>query len=335
VVAFRRVKGLFRLVFFACAYVLGVANASAEEARADARDVLARAESDDAAFAFDKALAGYDEVLRLDPTILQAEQRATMIRARSEGGFEPLVTLERIRRDPRLASDAGAIDALVEAANTFPPGLVRVEAWVLAAEAYARRLGREADALPLWQRIASDPAAGPGVVQSAVRRLATARLARGEWAEAEATTAMRGAEPKLVDDVRRGVRRHRLHLASVGVLVAVLGLAALTIVRARRASQTLRRTGASARVVLGYAAYVAIAGAVLAAGYEQGRATPFLVFGIVLVPLLFIARAWGAAGSTARLARAGRAALCASGVIGAAFLVLERIDVAYLEGFGL
>ncbi|MDB4995280.1 MAG: hypothetical protein JWM74_2712, partial [Myxococcaceae bacterium] len=58
-----------------------------------------------------------------------------------------------------------------------------------------------------------------------------------------------------------------------------------------------------------------------------------------LVPLLLIARAWGAVAgsgeSTGRWSRAFRAGLSAASVLAAGFLVLESVDVAYLEGFGL
>ncbi|MDF2697492.1 MAG: hypothetical protein K0S65_5875, partial [Labilithrix sp.] len=105
--------------------------------------------------------------------------------------------------------------------------------------------------------------------------------------------------------------------------------------RAGRLDRVVARAQASSRLIVLYAAYVALAGAALATGYEEGRARPFLLFGVVLVPLLLVARAWSAAGSTRALARAARAVLCATSALAAAFLVLEHVDVAYLEGLGL
>jgi hypothetical protein len=319
-----------------------LAAASDGDPRARAAEVLAQAERDDADLAFAKALAGYDEALRLDPSAAsaaRAEQRGTTIRARSEGDFAPLVALERVRRDPRLAVDGRAIDDLVRAAEGFPPGLVRVEAWVLAAEAYSSRLHRADDAVLMWRRIATDPHADAVVGRAAIHSLVGHHVARGDHAAASTALALRSpVDPDLAREVRRAARRHWLHLASIVVITTVVGLAAIAIARAFRAGRlaaVLARTRASGRLVLGYAAYVGIAGAVLATGYEDGTARPFLVFGAVLAPLLFLARAWGAAGSPTRSARGLRAALCASSALGAAFLSLEHVDVRYLESLGL
>ena len=315
----------------------------AEGARARAARVLAEAERDDAELALGKALAGYDEVLRLDPSMagaMHAQQRGAALRARSEGDFAPLTELERVRRDPALSSDPRAIDELVRAAEGFPPGLVRVEVWVLAAEAYASRLDRPDDAVPLWRRISADPRADKVVASAAARSLVEHHLERGDLAGAEAAVALVGtnADPTLVDDVRRAVRRRWVHVSATAIIGLTVVLAATAIsrcIRARRHRVVLARARSSSRLVLGYAAYVALAGAALASGYEEGTALPFLLFGGVLVPLLLLARAWGAAGSQAPRARGLRAVVCAASVLGAAFLVLEHVDISYLEGLGL
>jgi hypothetical protein len=313
------------------------------DTRALAARLLEQAERDDADLALGKALAGYDQALRLDPSMagaMHAQQRGAALRARSEGDFEPLAKLERIRRDPKLSSDPRAIDELVRAAETFPPGLVRVEVWMLAAEAYAGRLGRPADAVPLWRRIAADPRADRVAANGAARSLVGHHLAHGDLAGAEAAVAVLGsnADPTLARDVQRATRRHLIHLGSIAVIGLAIGLAATAIgkaIRARRHGVVVARARRSSGLVIGYAAYVAIAGAALATGYEDGTGRPFLLFGGVLVPLLLLARAWGAAGSQSRRARGSRAVLCAASALGAAFLVLEHVDVSYLEGLGL
>jgi tetratricopeptide (TPR) repeat protein len=331
-------------------FLTGAATSAAEEGagpdvasapRTRAADAFARAERADESFAFAEALAGYEEALRLDPTMpaaLRAEARARMLRERSEGGFTPLVALERVRRDPRLASDPAAIDALVKAADGFPPGVVRVEAWALAAEAYAHRLGRPDDAASLWRRVATDPAADPVLTRAALRSLATFYIERRDWAGAEAVMALPTMDAKLASEVRRAIFRHHVRLASVTTLCSVFVLATIALAgaaRRRTLGEVVRRIRATSALIVGYAVYVAVVGALLASGYEQGAGLPFVLFGVALVPLLLIARAWGAAGSQSRSARALRAVLCAASVLGAAFLVLERVGRGYLEGVGL
>jgi hypothetical protein len=314
---------------------------TAPDERSRALQTFEQAEHDDEALDFSRAQGEYEQALRLDPSTskaIRAEQRAKALRERAEGGFGPLVTLERVRRNPALSSDARAIDELVKASATFPPGIVRVEAWAFAAEAYARRLARPNEALELWRRVASDPATDPVLARATIKSLAMHHIARGELAEAQAAAALPLADQELVRDIKRVVRRHYMHSASIGTIALALLLAAAAIARAARAGrlrEVLARARASSRLIVGYAAYVASGGALLASGYEDGTALPFLLLGATLVPLLLLARAWAAAGSSAPRARGLRAALCATSALAAAFLVLERTDVTYLEGLGL
>jgi hypothetical protein len=330
-------------VFVLLLLVVSTGAAAASEARERAVSAFDQAERDDVAFELARAVAGYDEALRLDPSMpkaMRAEQRAAAIRARSEGGFQPLVALERVRRDPKLASDPNAIDDLVRRAETFPSGLVRIEVWVLAAEAYTRRLDRPADAVGLWRRIIVDPQTDPITAAAAARSLATYHLARRDIGAAEEAVALAGpkADATLARDVERVARRRTLHLGAIGTIAVAVVAAAVAFTRARKAgrlSAVIERARASSVIVFAYAAYVAIGGAVLATGYEEGTARPFLLFGAVLVPLLLLARAWGAAGAATGRARGLRAGVCAASALAAAFLVLEHVDVAYLEGLGL
>jgi hypothetical protein len=246
-------------------------------------------------------------------------------------GFADGGTLDRVRRDPALASDARAIDELVREADASPPGPERVDAWVLAAEAYAQRLDRPADAERLYRRIVSDAAADDVLRRKAQRDLVTLLVARGDLDGA--AVAARG-QATLVAEVARLVRRRWLHLASIGTL-AVLGLLtarALLATRAAGVKPALRRI---APLALAFALYVGVAGAVLASRYEGGTAQPFLVLGGGLFLLLLAARAWGATGGRSGRARVVRAVVCGAGALATAFLVLETIDASYLDGMGL
>ena len=313
----------------------------ASRQRADA--ILRQAEKDDEALDLASALAHYDEGRALDPgspRAPRAEARAAALRAHAEGDFVPYAKLERVRRDPALASDPRAIEELVREAEAFPPGLVRVEVWTVAAEAYAHRFGRPLDAEALLHRVVVDPLTDRVVAQKAARDLVTLRLSRGDLEGAEEAVRAAGprADANLARDVRRTSRRRNLHYAAIVALLALALLAARAVASAARAgvgARVRRALGTTWKLALGYAAYVALGGALLASGYEAETSKPFLWFGAVLVPVLIVARAWGAAGGDTRAARAGRATLCAAAATGAAFLVLEGIDVALLEGFGL
>ena len=134
------------------------------------------------------------------------------------------------------------------------------------------------------------------------------------------------------------MRRRTLRRASIVDLIALAAFASASIaIAARRGAlaevgRALWRTGP---IALAFAAYVGLIGGALAAGYESGNARPFVWLGAALFPLLVVARAWSAAGSSAPLARVARGALCATSIAATGFLVLEWIDAAYLEGFGL
>jgi hypothetical protein len=319
------------------------ARAEADDSRARAEALLRQAEQYDEALEFGRALARYDEGRALDPgspRAPRAEARAATLRTHGEGDFVPYTKLERVRRDPALASDPHAVEELVLAAESFPPGPVRVEVWVLAGEAYAHRFGRSLEAERLLRRVVADPLADRVLAQKAARDLVTLHLARGDLAGAEDAVRLAGerADPQLGRDVRRAVRRRSLHTAAIAVLLAIGVLAARAWVAAARRGGGGRVTSALAKtwkLAVAYAAYVAVGGGMLASGYEAGSSKPFLYFGVVLVPVVLVARAWGAAGGESRAARAGRATLCALGAVSAAFLVLEGVDVAFLEGMGL
>jgi hypothetical protein len=329
----------------------GVAGDAGDSAALQARDavraraeaVLRQAERDDDAFELVEALAHYDEGRALDPgspRAPRAEARAAALRAHAEGDFAPYVKLERVRRDPALSSDPRVVDALVRDAESFPPGLVRVEVWVMAAEACAHRFARPRDAEALLERVVSDPLTDRVVAQKAARDLVVLRLGRGDLAAAEDAVRAAGgrADPQLARDVRRSVRRRNMHFAAIGALTAMVVLALRSTALAARRGGAARLGVAIARtwkVALAYAAWVAIGGALLASGYEAGTTKPFVYFGIVLLPLVLLARAWAAAGGASASARGGRAALCALSALSAAFLVLEGVDVTFLDGMGL
>jgi hypothetical protein len=297
----------------------------------------------DAAFELADALACYQRVYTRDPSSPLAPRshvRADWLASHAEGAFDPLAQLERVRRDPKLADDGPTLDALVRASDAFPPGSVRVEVRMLAADAFVGRLHRHADGIALYERVVADPKSDTLTSRLAARQIVETLVADDQLDDARARAAA------LSNKLDRAYVTHVAHLARRRVFVAaaeieIVAVALLATIAIALAGRHGRKSvlGAAMRrvtpLVLAFAAYVGVAGGVLASKYETGNAKPFLVFGAALFPLLLAARAWGAAGSPTRIARAGRAVACAASALGAAFVVLAYLDPAYLDGYGL
>jgi hypothetical protein len=134
------------------------------------------------------------------------------------------------------------------------------------------------------------------------------------------------------------LRRRAAHAGAVGALAATALLAGAAVARAaRRGELGAARAAmhASWKTALAFAAFVAAGGAFLASRFESGTGAPFVAMGAALVPMVLVARAWGATGAAGPAARAVRASVSAVAVVAAGFLVLEWIDVRYLASFGL
>ena len=334
-------------------------------ARADGREAEER-------HAYAEALAAYDH----EPG---GAARAAWLRARSEGSFEPLAALEKARRSPDPD-----LEGLLATAESWPAGLVRVEARVFAGDAYMRR-GRPEEAIALWRGAARDPAADPALAHAAIASAVRAHLANDAIDEARIDLQW-FYDDRAAADIARAARRRNMHFACILVLALVGGLIARALVRTQRRGRgfglgspvgrglgrelglgsplererglglgsplerererelglgrmlpltrglgrELGLTRSSIQTVLAYSAFVSLAGLGLSWAYSGATATPFLWFGVALVPLLLGARAWAAAGGAPRSVRA---AACAAAVVAAAFLVLEQ--TGQLEGLGL
>jgi hypothetical protein len=317
--------------------------AGSEDPNQAAAALFALGELDEADGDYPRALRDYSAVQTRYPSgryAPRATTRADVLRAHSEGDFAPFARLERIRRDPNLANDPAAIDALARDAAGFPPGPTRSEARLLAAEAYLGRLDRHADAIAQLREVVADPKAEVLLSRQAARQIIEARIAEGDvvGARDEAHAMANKLDPKLVRQTDRLVRRQLLHRVAVSdlAMTAVLVVAAIAIAaRHGRLPEVGRALRAAGPTALAFAAFVGLAGGALASSYESGNATPFRVLGVALLPLVLCARAWGAAGSPARGARVGRAFACASAAVACAFVVLEAVDPTYLDGFGL
>jgi hypothetical protein len=209
-----------------------------------------------------------------------------------------------------------------------------------------RRFHREDDAIKLYQRMVRDPHAPRPVARAALRDLAMLLASRGDLSKAleEARGAGDRADPNLLRDLVRLKRRLVLHRLFVATIAAMIGLSTITVVFAiarGRAMRVVRELGRMTPLIVGFGIYVGVVGGLLAVAYETGEtsgtgtAHPFLFFGAALTAVLLVARAWSAAGSPRNAVRAARAIVCAAAAIATAFLVLEHVDVTYLEAVGL
>jgi hypothetical protein len=141
-----------------------------------------------------------------------------------------------------------------------------------------------------------------------------------------------------VKQMGRLLVRRALRWAAFAVLATFAWLAAIGLWRAGR-RRALQQVGRDLRqmapVAVGFVAFVVVAGGLLASKYESGSATPFILLGAGVLPLLFLGRAWSAVGSQTASARAARGLLCGATVLAEAFVVLDLCGAQYLLGFGL
>lgn len=257
----------------------------------------------------------------------------------ARAGVPPEEQLARIRASPALADDPTAIDELARDLDALPSP-VRVEARMIVADAWLDRMHRSEAARALLRQVADDPEADPLTSRLAERKIVEALAGEGRLADAlaEATSHASRLDPSVTARVKTLVRRRWFRAEAVAALGAFGVLAAVALGRAAlagTASLAMRAMRRTSGIAVAFAVYLALGGGVLASQYDAGNGAPFALLSVAVLPLVLLARAWSAVGSTRVLARAGRAAICALGVLAAAFLLLDVAGPTYLEGFGL
>lgn len=294
---------------------------------------------DEETLRFADAVASYDgSMARLASShyAQRAVSRSSAIRSHSEGGYAPLARLETVRRDPALSNDRAAIDALVRDAEGFPPGPVRVEARLLAAEAYRSRLAQPTEQIAMLWLVARDKNADVIAAREAAAEIVDAEIQVGNLDAASRATAELGSrvDARHLSQITHLLRRRVAHAVAIGEIALVFALAVFAVARggaltaARAAGRVLPDAGL-------FCVFAAAGGGLLASTYESGNAMPFLMVAPAMLAAILIARAWSAVGSRALFARVLRATLCASAVFAGALLLMERMTPEYLEGFGL
>ncbi len=313
--------------------------ASSSDPDVSAHGLFFLGEMDEEAMRFADAVARYGECIARLPSNRYAQRAASRlgaIKSHSEGGYAPLARLETVRRDPVLSNDPAAIDALVRDAESFPPGPVRVEARLLAAEAYRGRLSRPGDQLALLWLVVRDPKADVISSREAAVAIVETEVRLGDLDAAAGAADELG--PRLDASHRamltRLLRRRVAHAAAIALLSLLVLLLVVAVARGG-AETAARAVGRALPSALLFCAFAAAGGGLLASRYEAGSATPFLMVAPAMLASILGARAWSAVGSKATAARILRVALCGSSVFAAALLLLERVTPEYLEGFGL
>jgi hypothetical protein len=304
-----------------------------------ARALYALGEMDEEAMRFGEAVAHYDASLARLPSSRYAQSaaaRSSTLKAHSEGDYGPLTRVEAVRRDPQLASSPEVVLALVEAASTFPPGRVRTEARLFAAEAYRGRLHRPREQVALLWQVVQDPYAGIGETREAATGIVVAELAQGDLDAAERARIDLGSKVDEASSstVARLLKRRTAITLAKREIQGLLLLFALAVAR-RGPRPAVRAALRVLPVSATFALFVGAGGGLLANGYEAGTAAPFVVLASSILVVVSIARAWGAVGSRRAPIRVLRAVLCASSLCSLTLLLLDRLTPEVLEGLGL
>jgi hypothetical protein len=314
-----------------------LANRHGSGVRQRAELAYASAQAADRELRFGDAARLYEEASTADssaPFAPLARNRMRWIELRSEGEYEPLTRVERMRRDVSQLSNPDSISALDRDADRFAPGQMRAEAWLLVADARLRLLHQPVQAMGAWNRVLEDPNSATTQRVIALGGLVDQFQAAGDNASAvHAVRRWGDVAPGLRAKVLRLQRRGWLNLGAFVVVVVVVGAAIAALVRlARKGGKTavLEAFPPHAAILGGY---VAIGGATLTWAHAGGGVLPFVVLGIGVSLLVCAGRAWRCAWSSGR-ARFAAVGLGLLGVLAVAWIAL-RTSPPLTEGFGL
>jgi hypothetical protein len=319
------------------ALLLGPGTALADEAE----DAFREGQEAESRLDLGKALAAYDRALALRPSAsfaLRARTRAEDLRGHSEGGFEPLVRLERVRRDPVAASDATALGELYEAARAFPPGRVRAESLMLVAEGFARRAHLPERAIAPAKAVALDPTLDRNTRALALGLLVDSYVAVGDVASARRIAVeLRAVSPALARKVEREGRRVGLERAAeggLGLMLLLGGGSAARVARRDGVGRVLRLMRAPVPPLV--AVLISALGALLANAFDPSiTSRPFVLLG---AGVLLVDRSVVLLRASLGDGRVTRALVATGGLLAvlmAAILALAWSDPIFIESFGL
>lgn len=186
--------------------------------------------------------------------------------------------------------------------------------------------------------LATDPHNDILLRRSAATKLVITLADEGRFDDADVAGRefAKSIDSRTIKRIQAARRRSHVHVIALGTLALALGAAAMHLVRAhRRVSGAIVSVRPVAPLVAVFLLYAGGVGGYLASSYENGSAMPFVLFAAFMLPLVALLRVWSAVGSTRRAARVGRAIAAVASTFALAFLVVEHVNPAFLEGFGL
>lgn len=320
---------------------VGAQNNSAPDVKSPARLAYERAENAAADMRFADALAAYEQAATLDPSapfIRVARARSADLRAHAEGDFIPLTRLEKVRRNPSARRED--IESLAHDAAQFPPGRVRGEAQLVAAEAFWHRFGAPDLAVRALETVLEDTSADRLTRALGLTEIVALHRERDRL-DLAASLVNRHPDlaPNLTAEIRRLVRRVWLgRMAWIG-FSGLIFLGAIGTLRAlwqqrRDPEKTIRHVVRPASVA--FALYLGGVASILVRLHGEGDVRPFLWLGFGGLAVDIAARGWRAGFvDERRFMRITRALTSAIAIFAVAFLALQYADAVYLETIGL
>ncbi len=268
-----------------------------------------------------------------------AKARMGWLADRSEGDFVPLARLMRVWSDRGFGEHADAVGAFAKEVESFPPGTVRSEARLFAADAWLHRLHEPEEGKRELLRVRDDPSSNTLSIAFAERDFAEELLAEGRLDDASVEVRLRAGElpAAFIEQVHARLRRRAFERAATGELAVFFACALSALLLGHRrgvVAPVLRKLVPSRRRALGFAACALIAAGLVHSGRAHSLA-PALVAGAVAVPIVLLSWIWNAAGSSGPGARAARALFCGASVLAAAFLVFDALAPRVLARFGM
>ena len=156
--------------------------------------------------------------------------------------------------------------------------------------------GRSNDEL---RALASDPRNDVLLRRSAATTLVMTLADAGDLdaADAAGREFVKNIDPGAIKHAKAVRRRSHVHVVAVGALGIALGIAVLSTIAARRSlADGLRAARRMAPVFAFFMVYMGLVGGYLASSYENSSSVPFVLFALLLLPLLVLLRVWSAVG---------------------------------------